>query len=593
MQKVGTLVIGAGPTGLGAAYRLEEHKHDWLLVDAFLEAGGLAATDTTPEGFLVRRACPGAPPGLTREKFDLGGHVIFSHFDYFDDVLQLALGPFEDAARWATHQRESYVRYKDVWVPYPLQNNLCVLPVEDQVVAINGMVGAKVKAATNPAAPRDFDEWIVSTMGAGMADLFMRPYNFKVWAIPPALMQWSWLGERVSVVDTERAIANVLLKRLDTSWGPNAIFRFPCRGGTGAIWKAVAALLPAARMHFGSRVVAVDLDARVATMQHADGRKYRVEYERVLSTAPLDLFVQSCTLQDAAAKQALLDASSRLKYSSTHIIGLGIRGANPHGTKCWLYFHEANCPFYRATIFSNYGPGNVPPESQCLPTIRLARGGRGPDAADASPRPGPYWCAPASGGACTNRAPSTRHRSLMLEVSESPYKPVDLLSVVEDTIRGCTAAGLLAEDAQLVSIYHRRVERGYPTPSLERDSGVHALLPLLRGLGVWSRGRFGSWKYEIGNQDHSLALGVEAADNMLAGCEEVTLTKPGYVNRNVGSAKNATPEFARPPALAPPRVVLGAEEFAVAGRVFGTNVKALARRWFSSLEEFAAYSNGL
>ena len=41
------------PKGLGAASRLNQlKKEDWLLVDAFAEAGGLACTDVTPEGFL-------------------------------------------------------------------------------------------------------------------------------------------------------------------------------------------------------------------------------------------------------------------------------------------------------------------------------------------------------------------------------------------------------------------------------------------------------------------------------------------------------------------------------------------------------------
>ncbi len=42
-------------------------------------------------------------------------------------------------------------------------------------------------------------------------------------------------------------------------------------------------------------------------------------------------------------------------------------------------------------------------------------------------------------------------------------------------------------------------------------------LPWLRADGIWSRGRFGSYKYEVANQDHSLMLGVEAADNVLFG----------------------------------------------------------------------------
>jgi protoporphyrinogen oxidase len=32
--------------------------------------------------------------------------------------------------------------------------------------------------------PKNFDEWIVRMMGTGIADLFMRPYNYKVWAVP-------------------------------------------------------------------------------------------------------------------------------------------------------------------------------------------------------------------------------------------------------------------------------------------------------------------------------------------------------------------------------------------------------------------------
>ena len=62
--------------------------------------------------------------------------------------------------------------------------------------------------------------------------------------MPTTKMQSSWLGERVATVDTNKAITNVLLKKEDAGWGPNATFRFPQNGGTGAIWKGVAKLLP-------------------------------------------------------------------------------------------------------------------------------------------------------------------------------------------------------------------------------------------------------------------------------------------------------------------------------------------------------------
>ena len=92
MKKVDILIVGAGPTGLGAASRLKQNKHeDWLLIDAFNEAGGLAMTDVTPEGFL----------------FDMGGHVIFSHYDYFDQIIDAAVGTGPE--HWAVHERVSYV----------------------------------------------------------------------------------------------------------------------------------------------------------------------------------------------------------------------------------------------------------------------------------------------------------------------------------------------------------------------------------------------------------------------------------------------------------------------------------------------------
>lgn len=56
------------------------------------------------------------------------------------------------------------------------------------------------------------------------------------------------------------------------------------------------------------------------------------------------------------------------------------------------------------------------------------------------------------------------------------------------------------------------------------------ILPRLEEMDILSRGRFGSWKYEVGNQDHSFMLGVEAVDRVLHGAVEVTLNYPDFVN---------------------------------------------------------------
>ena len=90
----------------------------------------------------------------------------------------------------------------------------------------------------------------------------------------------------------------------------------------------------------------------------------------------------------------------------------------------------------------------------------------------------------------------------MLEVSESSYKPVNQKTLLEDCIKGLVATDLLEPGDEIVSTYARRFEHGYPTPSLERDGALDEVLPYLLDKSILSRGRFGAWKYEVGNQDH-------------------------------------------------------------------------------------------
>src|SRR5512140_804070 len=91
------LVLGAGPAGLGAATRLEQLGHrDYIIVDSARSVGGLASSVVDPKGFT----------------WDLGGHVQFSHYHYYDDVLDRALSD-----QWLWHDRESWVWIDDRYVP--------------------------------------------------------------------------------------------------------------------------------------------------------------------------------------------------------------------------------------------------------------------------------------------------------------------------------------------------------------------------------------------------------------------------------------------------------------------------------------------
>lgn len=193
-----------------------------------------------------------------------------------------------------------------------------------------------------------------------------------------------------------------------------------------------------------------------------------------------------------------------------------------------MYFPEDNCPFYRATIFSNYSPYNQPQKDAKLPTLYLANGSK---AASNEAKEGPYW-------------------SVMLEVSQSTMKPVDEENLLKDCIQGLINTEMILPEDEIVSTYHRKFYHGYPTPAIERNGVLAELLPKLQAKDIYSRGRFGSWKYEVGNQDHSFMLGVEAADHIVNGAVELTLNYPDFVNSRQNNERRLEQSYAffQPPA---------------------------------------------
>ncbi|OAR01725.1 hypothetical protein LLEC1_02844 [Akanthomyces lecanii] len=467
--EVDVLVIGAGPSGLGAAKRLQQlDSASWLIVDSNATPGGLASTDVTPEGFL----------------YDVGCHVIFSHHKYCDDCLNEALPRPDD---WYEHKRISYCRYKGRWVAYPFQNSIAALDPDEQALCLEGLVEASLQArARDPAdKPKTFDEWNLRAMGKYLNDIFMRPYNFKVWAIPTTMMNATWLGERVAAPNFKSLTSDVVRNKVAGPWGPNATFRFPARGGTGGIRIAPAKTLEQKKTKFGDHATVTKVNADTTSVHLKDGTV--IKYGSLISTMAVDHLAQSMS------DTKLQGLCKPLFYSSTNVIGIGIRGERPEriGDKCWLYFSEDNCPFYRATVFSNYSPHNQPDASVELATQQLAGGGK-----------------------------PTSHETLLA-----------------DTIRGALATDLLRPEAEIVSTYVRRFDHGYPTPHVDRDDALAQILPYLQDKDILSRGRFGSWTYEVGNQDHSFMLGVEAVDRILFGSVQLTLGYPDFVNTRANTER--------------------------------------------------------
>jgi hypothetical protein len=76
---------------------------------------------------------------------------------------------------------------------------------------------------------------------------------------------------------------------------------------------------------------------------------------------------------------------------------------------------------------------------------------------------------------------------------------------------------------QIASRYLIDIPYSYPVPTLGRDNALATIQPYLEARSVYSRGRFGAWKYEVGNMDHSFMQGVEVAERLLSGSDELTV----------------------------------------------------------------------
>ena len=132
-ERVNILILGAGPAGLGAAWRLRElGRSDWLCLERDDAPGGLSRSFRDRAGFT----------------WDLGGHIVFSRLERFNRMLEEVLpgGCLE-------HERRAFIRLAGSFIPYPFQSNLHHLPPAIREECLKGLAAA----AAAPPGPKALD----------------------------------------------------------------------------------------------------------------------------------------------------------------------------------------------------------------------------------------------------------------------------------------------------------------------------------------------------------------------------------------------------------------------------------------------------
>ncbi|TFW09567.1 UDP-galactopyranose mutase, partial [Oxalobacteraceae bacterium OM1] len=454
-----TAIIGAGPTGLSAAYHL---GHDAVLLDKNDMVGGWCRS-IKDNGFT----------------FDHAGHIMFSNDPYVLELYDILLGSNQ---HW--QDREAWVYSKGTYTRYPFQGALYGLPAEVIKECIMGAVEARYASAaekavtgsaadccgdggvtlpgTNVAAidrakPANFEEFIHQVWGAGIAKHFAIPYNRKLWAVPLTEMETSWLGGRVPLPNLDEIVEGALAP-VAKPMGPNARFGYPLRGGFQALMSGFVPHIKGT-IELNAEVTSVSPKTRTLTL--ADGRRF--EYENLISTMPLPDLVK---MIGDEAPQEVREAAAGLKHVSVRCVNLGV--ARPNITdKHWIYYPEDSTIFHRIFV-----QGNASPECN-------APGGFG----------------------------------LTCEITYSPeHKPLPLegQALIDRCVRDCIATGLLREDDEIIAANEIDMPYAYVVYDHARAKNVETIKSWLAMYGVILAGRYSEWEYY--NSDHAFLAGKKAAE---------------------------------------------------------------------------------
>lgn len=481
-----TVIVGAGPTGLSAAYHLGENS---LLIDENERVGGWCRS-IVDNGFT----------------FDYAGHIMFSNDPYVHEMYELLLG---ENVHW--QNREAWVYSKQVYTRYPFQGALYGLPPEVIKECLIGAIEARFGALKEPAgsdgrpqqghkltksdlkvlvggdakdgevddccadgtadafngeecasaelgapnaAPRNFEEFIYKVWGAGIAKHFAIPYNKKIWAVPLDEMETSWLGGRVPLPDLDSMIEGAL-SPVPRPMGPNARFGYPLHGGFQALMDGFLPHLKG-EVRMNTRVVGLSPSRRELTL--SDGST--VGYKQLVSTMPLPVLIE---MMGDEAPAAVQDGVEGLRHTSVRCVNLGI--GRPNVTeKHWIYYPEDSV-FHRIFVQGNASP----------------------------------HCNPAGGFGIT------------CEITYGPLKPLPAEGedLIKRCIEDCIKVGIINADDEIWAANEIDMPYAYVIYDHGRKARVDAIRDWLASQDIVLAGRYSEWEYY--NSDHAFIAGRQAA----------------------------------------------------------------------------------
>ena len=317
-----TIILGAGISGLGAAYSLRQKGETPLVLEKDETYGGLCGCFTI-DGFTFDR---------------------FVHLSFAKD--ERVLNIFNTSAKQViTHIPNPYNIYNRKWIKHPAQNNLYPLSAEEKSLIINDFLSRPNNVEADKID--NYEQWLRIQFGNYFAEHFPMKYTKKYWMSEAKELETRWVGQRIYQPSVEEVIKGSQTADTPVTYYAKEM-RYPASGGYRQFFSLLA---EGTDIRYGQEVTNIDTTKK--TVKTSDNTTYH--FTRLISTLPLNLYpsLMPGMPEDIKTAARMLKATSGYHVS----IALKTRDIPPY---LWWYIYDEDILAARVYSPSLKSPNNAP-----------------------------------------------------------------------------------------------------------------------------------------------------------------------------------------------------------------------------------------
>ncbi|HEX6164354.1 MAG TPA: FAD-dependent oxidoreductase [Vicinamibacterales bacterium] len=348
MAKPKVVILGAGPAGISAAWRLTKLGYPVTVLERDGAVGGMGRTIKVGD-----------------YSVDFGPHTFHIRETPESKEILKTITPFF-GENPLTLVRGTRVLLRGKEYVYPLeilQVLFGVNPLLSALILFDYSV-ATIKSFFAPAKKEDsFEEWGVRNLGRTLYDLCFGIYSARVWGLPTSQIS-SKQAQRVAKLN----LKNIILRTLGIKADPATYFTkyFYPRKGISGLYEGMAAEITAAgnKILLNSPVTRIERNNdKIARLGYRDATgDHTIDADIVLSTLPLPALVN---MMSPSMPQSVIDHAARLRYRSLKLIYIALK--RPQLTNYhWVYLLDDDYRVNRMSEQKNVSPDMVPPDRTVL-----------------------------------------------------------------------------------------------------------------------------------------------------------------------------------------------------------------------------------